>query len=435
VSLTAATFTEFLSDKRVLIVDGSAGVRGAIVTALRELGARTQNISLTPHFEGAMADLERLQPQILICDYHLDEGSGLALVRRQHELVPEDARRLSVLVTGNSQESTIAEAAEEEVDTYILKPFTLALLKEYLVRAVAAKLRPSPYRRAIDAGKAFLAAETAAKAEAEFQRATQLSKKPSLAYYYLGKACSLLAKYEAAEVSYETGLLHDALHYRCLTGLFDLLLEHKKDRQAFDVSRRLIAVFPVSPKRLDEILRLAVRNRDFDDIDRCYAVFREIHPRPPALTRTMTAALVVAGIDRLDRARDVKKSLELFSLAIIISERSPTALREIVTSLANRGLHPEAERFLREFPPVSQRDPTYLAMEYLVLSGTATLSRTVEVGRKLVRDGISDPVIYQVLIRSSRKAGFADSAESLMHDAIKRWPDLKTRFEDALKGS
>ena len=142
------------------------------------------------------------------------------------------------MVTANSTESAVAEAAEEDVDSYILKPFTTEKLKIYVLRAAERKFRPDPYRKTIQDGKALLKSGDPGRAADLFTRAAGLHQKPALAHYYHGQAKVKQIQYDPAEKSYRTGLTFNQLHYRCLTGLFDLLDMIGKHQAAYEIVDR-----------------------------------------------------------------------------------------------------------------------------------------------------------------------------------------------------
>ncbi|MFM9577942.1 hypothetical protein, partial [Streptomyces turgidiscabies] len=79
-------------------------------------------------------------------------------------------------------------AAEEDVDAYILKPFTAELVRKVISQAILKKLEPSKYLQTIEEGKNFLEDKHFPEAEEMFRKAIALDPTPTLALYYHGYA-------------------------------------------------------------------------------------------------------------------------------------------------------------------------------------------------------------------------------------------------------
>ncbi len=418
---------KLLGDRKILVADSQAAARSSIAKTLRELGAKTSAITLVATYEEAVAELAKGDTPAVVCDYNLGEHCGLKLMHHLKRWQSMTRDRLFIVVTTNSRETSIAEAAEEEVDCYILKPFTLSTLHDHIVTAVKQKLDPTPYRRAIEDGKALLLAQQAQEASELFVKAIALTEKPSLAYYYHGQACVQLTALDRAEASYEGGLRFNDRHYRCLTGLYELYLQLDRHDEAYEIAKRIVFSFPVSPARLDSILRLAVKTQQFAEVESYYQLYIEMDYRTPELTKVMTAALVVAGKYYLGR-RDAGNAAAMMRKGMVVSARAPSVLREIISALAHAGYPDDAEAFLKEFPPEHQNSAAYHAMDLLILDGMGTPSQIVAKGRKLLERGFQDPLIYEILIRRSFESDLRSAAETLAFDAAKRWPESRVKF-------
>jgi CheY-like chemotaxis protein len=414
--------------RKVLVADGSTAARASVTKALRELGIGAKDIIGAETYDEALLVLEREQPRVILCEYHLGDRNGLTLAPLQRGYCPGAGERLFVLVTANARESAVAEAAEEEVDSYVLKPFTQAALLDRLMKAALAKVDPDPYRRAIEEGREYLRAEKPKQASACFEKATRLTNKPPLAYYYLGKARMAAGYHASAEEAFQAGLTFNERHFRCLTGMYELLLAQERLTEAYEVARKIVFTFPVNARKLDNILKLAARAKCYDEIEAYYEIYVEMDFRPPELVRCVTAALGVAGMYYLGR-RETKRGIPLLKKSLLNSGRSPQIFREIVTNLCQNGQFAEAEGFLKEFPAEArQTDPTFAAMEFLVVAGSCTAAQAIDRGRKLLARGIHDPAVYERLVAIHLDAGLRPAAESLAVEGGKRWPELRERL-------
>jgi DNA-binding response OmpR family regulator len=115
--------------KRILIVDDDAGVLELLTTALREDG----HISTASTAEEAVECLKRFPFDLVITDLIMPGIGGIELVRRVGELQP-DAR--IIVMTGESGPYAVTEALRNHAFTYLVKPFTMAVLRDAVQQAL-----------------------------------------------------------------------------------------------------------------------------------------------------------------------------------------------------------------------------------------------------------------------------------------------------------
>lgn len=421
-------FGLFLSDKKIVIADSSSVSRTYIAKLLVEMGAKTTNIQLTPTFEEAETLIEKYSPKVVICDYNLGKKCGLDLLQRQVAKDPKSDDRLFVLVTANSSQSAVAQAAEEDVDTFILKPFTADILKKTILSAAVSKLSPPPYLKAIQQGRSLIEAGKLDEAEKKMREATTLDKAPSLALAYLGQIDTIRELLSNAETKFQSGLTFNKIHYKCMAGLFDVLQAQKRHKDAYAVVKRISQYFPANPQRLTQVLKLAIMTKSYDDVETYYQSFKNIDKRNEEMVRYVCAALVVCGKYYLHRGIK-SRAVELFQGAVATSGAAPRMLREIIQILLEFKLAKQAGDFLKRFAPDVQNGLDAKVSEFLIMDQTEVASRTVGFGRKLLDAGHKDPWIYKRLIARSAEAGLKSAAEDLVHEASKLWPNRRAEFE------
>ena len=219
-------FCQFLNENRILIADTSSASRVRLAATLVELGVRSSNLILTGSYEEADEKLKtgKPKPKLVLCDYMLGKRSGLDLLQTARS-APSSEDDVFILVTGNTSQSAVARAAEEDVDSFILKPYTLETLKSALVSAVIAKVYPTEYIKLIRKGKDELFGGKLDEAIKTFDDAMKLESNPTLAHFYRGYAQKMKKTLDQAEESFKEGLGLNKIHYKCLIGLFDLLIE------------------------------------------------------------------------------------------------------------------------------------------------------------------------------------------------------------------
>jgi CheY-like chemotaxis protein len=417
----AKVFATFIADKKVLVADPGSAARAGLAKAIVDLGAKTQNVLMAKNYDDAKKIITEQKPHLVLTEFELGRSSGLNLLQEQRAQYPESVKSLFILVTSNTSQSAVAQAAEEDVDTFVLKPYTLDVLRASVLRAAAAKLQPSEYARAIEEGKKLLFEGKVDEALELFKKAQKLDPKPALAFFYHGQAQLMKKSLDEAQTDFMRGLNHNKIHYKCMVGLYDILMEKKNYPEAYDVVKRISRYFPANPKRMTQVLRLAVMTKSYEDVERYYQVFTNLDQRNEELIRYVCAALVTCGRYYL-QTNVSSRAIALFTKAATTGIGRVGILREIIGVLLENGLDGPAGEFLKRFPADTQSGPDYQAMEYAVLDAKMDAASSVDKGRKIMAKGIADPIIHQILAFRSRQAGLTENADQLVADGSKRWP-------------
>lgn len=429
----AEAFVKFLESRKILIADPSASARSGLFRVFQELGTKAGQVILVNSFKQAIDEMVASKPHIVVAEYDLGKRCGLDLLQSQREQRPKETKEtLFIVVTSNTSQSAVARSAEEDIDAYVLKPFTVELVRRTIMKAALAKIKPPEYVVTIEQGKELLAQGKLPEAEKLFEKAFGMDPSPSLACYYLGQVKFLRTIMNEAKGSYEQGLNYNKIHYKCLVGLYELLASQKAHSSAYEVIKRISQYFPANPKRLSEVLRLAIVNGKYEDVEKYYAIFCNIDDRDELLIKYICAALVVCGRYYLNQ-NFKSRALELFQKAGATGTGRTKILREIVQALLDFEMAKEAKVYLSKFPPESQIEPDYLLMSFQVLNAEGNVSKVVDFGRELLSKGIKDERLYSIMIRRSMEAKLTSAAESLLHEAILSYPDRKAQFEQLVR--
>ncbi len=426
------TALAWLASQKVMVADSNGASRAGVAKIFSQLGVKSANLLLAECYSTALELIKSHKPEVIVTDFDFGKASGLTLLQEQRGSNPEAARKsLFVIVTGNASQSAVAEAAEEDVDTFILKPYTIDTFRNCLIRAINSKIAVNPYFDAIDAGKALLLAGKPEEALPHFEKAKTLDPKPSLACFYAGQAQMTKKLLEGAEGDFKKGLTFNKIHYKCMVGLFDSLMERKCYAEAYDVIQQLSLYFPANPKRLVTIIRLAIMNNKVNDMEKYHQIFTNLENRSPELIKTICAGLVVCGKQHL-KAGAIPQAMELFQKAAISSSGSPKFLREIIFALAANKNFAEAETFLKRFPADTRNSADFLASDLLLVNDTLPPEETVNRGRAAIRIGAVDPWIHETVIKAAVRANLKRYAEELSLEAKKIWPAMAAKVDDIL---
>ena len=424
-------FSKYVSSITIVIADSSSSSRVRLAKTLVDLGAKRPNIALANTYEEAEAEIKRLKPKMVLCDYVLTGGrSGLDLLQEQKALYPDGAGKdtIFVLVTGNTSQSAVASAAEEDVDTFILKPYTIDSIKNSLVNVTIAKLYPNDYIKMVETGKTALFAGEMDAAVERLDKAKTMDSKPTLACFYRGQVDLIREALEDAQGDFKKGLSYNKIHYKCLVGLYELLMKQKKHAEAYSVIKRLAQYFPANPKRLASVLRLAIVTENYDDIEGYYQIFTCIENRTDELVRYICSALIVCGKHYL--ARKVQsRALELFEKVAISCAGRTKFLRFTIETLVEFKLPKEGAKYLARFPQDQRDQEDFLSMDYLIFDQSSNAGTSIQKGRALINKDVHCALIYEILIRRHFEAKLIDAGDGLLENASKRWPNQADRFQ------
>lgn len=421
-------FKNYLAENSALIVDTNAASRARLTATLVELGVKTARIKTAKTYMEAQEEIRRLRPKIILTDYYLGKESGLDLLQDQKAEYSGNKDCLFILITGNTSQAAVARAAEEDVDSFLLKPYTMQSLKDSFVKAGIAKLFPSSYAKTIAEGKEQMMNGDIDAAITSFEKARSLSDSPTLACFYLGQANFMKAALQEARNKYKEGLNHNQIHYKCLVGLFDILMKDGRHLEAYDVVKKIAKYFPANPKRLSSVLRLAIMTENFSDLDEYYALFTSIDSRTEELVNYMCSALVVYGKFLLLQG-ETAKALETFEKAAVSCAGKTKFLRYIVENMLAKDLLNEAKKMMTRFPAHNHKEEDFIVADYLVACKTAPLEEAIKRGQLLLKSGIKSLSAYRAMIETTKKAGFKDQAEFIAGEASKIWPEQADQFQ------
>jgi len=337
------TMQSFFENQCCVVIDPSKSFQASIHQCLKNLGQPSLNIVLVSKYEDAQRRIEELKPRILITEYEIDGHKGLALVEQQQKF-HEDQTRISIVISRNSSDSVVAEAAEEQIDCFILKPFSMDDFRKKLTTVIENKINPTPYSRKIKEGRKALLEKDIETAKTAFKEAKSLHEKPSLACFYLGDASRAKSEVAIALSEFKEGRGYNNLHYKCLIGEFEVLVEKKDYREANELIPILIKNFPLTPKRLTQVFIAAVFSMQFDHLPAYYEQLVRLDKRSPELIKIASLALFTGGKWYLQK-QDRKHATDLFEKALTVAVRDSVLLEQIINELKKAEATKEADYF------------------------------------------------------------------------------------------
>ena len=115
------------SSLNVLIVDDQQTIRSLVRTGLQALGFAS--FTDAPDGEEGLRAMLVKPFQLVISDYNMPKLDGLGLLRaiRSHEPIRATP---FIMLTGRADKDLVQRAVQFGVNNYLVKPFTVATLKE-----------------------------------------------------------------------------------------------------------------------------------------------------------------------------------------------------------------------------------------------------------------------------------------------------------------
>jgi len=409
---------KFLETNEVLIVDKNTSSRSRLMKTMLDLGSAKHMIFSCGSVTEAEEYIKTKKIGIVLSDYLIGGGSGFDLFKMLRAKDVNNKHLCLILVTSNISQSAVAKAAEEDVDSFVIKPYTVQSIQENLLSTVAAKVQPSKYMLAIEEGKSLIGSGDYDGALKVLHESLALHPKPALALFYIGQADYLKALKEDAADSYNKGLGFNNIHYKCLVGLFDLLIKDNKYTEAYEVVKKISKYFPSNPERLSQVVHLTVKTCNYQDMPLYYDLFKEFEERTSATINYMGAGLYIAGKHFL-LENNYALAMQMFDCVAVSCSEFTKFLRAIVSLLVEHDKGSDAAKFLTRFPSGADAMEDFIVANYLVTYATnKDNNHLIKAGLDMYNKKIVDFQCLSIMINAMKESGYK--------------PDKITPFEEEL---
>jgi DNA-binding response OmpR family regulator len=413
----------FLGDSLCLIVEPSQSFSATIQTCLGELGIPSTQVMMVRKFEEALKVIRERKPKLIVSEYDLGTGLGLALMELQSEF-HEDVARISIIATKNSSDSAVAEAAEEQIDAFILKPFSADAFRQKLSEVFRRKMNPSDYMQKVRAGKINFSLKQFEAAVQDFMTAKTMDKKPTLACFYAGQSYQALGDRAKALAEFKEGRKHQPLHYKCLIGEFENLMEERNYPGAYELVTLIRANYPITSHRLGQIFIASVFTYHFDDVPILYQLFLKLEQRPPRLVQLTSMALLTAGRHWIQK-KEFTKAMDCYEMGITSCGKDLNYVEKVVTDFINAGAFNEAQTALQKCAPSDVGNAAHARLGFRLDQYVLKPDQIIDRGRKLINAGNAEPEIFKTVVRLLAIQNKVSMAESVINTALKDHPEMR----------
>ncbi|MFK8136732.1 MAG: tetratricopeptide repeat protein [Bdellovibrionales bacterium] len=421
----------FIENQSILVVDSSPSSRSTLSKSLFELGAKPDNVYPAKNYEDALTIIDAKKPKIVITEFELGNYMGLDLKTKVSEYC-NPSESIFVIVTLNGDETAIAEAAEEEVDAYVLKPFVYTYLVESLRAAIRSKVSPSDYMQLIVKGRNLLNESRILEAREFFEQALESTdKKPALALSYLGLCCQKVDNYEEAIQFFNRGLEIHPMHYKSSMGKFESLKYLGRKEEAYELLSSLSVSYPLSPQRIMDLFLLAVYTSNYTDADRYFTLFQRLERKSEKVKKVVGAGMLACG-KYLLKDGEKSQALEIFNKGLLAANLDFQYILKIVRHLFERGHNFEAEFYLSRTRPDDRESSEYKSIYFELQNTNLSDVQVIDRGRSLIKEGSAKTIVYDKVIGTYLRLGKKSAAENMTYEAMKHLPEAKEHFQKIL---
>ncbi|MHB9099280.1 MAG: response regulator, partial [Syntrophales bacterium] len=232
--------------RRFLVVDDMVSMRRTIRNMLRQLGY--ENVVDADDGIDAWKKLVAERFDVAIVDWNMPNMNGITLLKktRQEERLADIP---FIMVTAEVDEATIAEAAETEVDAYIIKPFVAKVLEEKIEQVLERKKNPSPIETHLKLAYVYTNAGQYNKATSELKTALIIQPSSPRVFTAFGDLYRQRGMLDDAEKAYKKALLLEPKFMKAHDGLAGVLMKKGDANRLIAAMKEAVAVSPKNATR------------------------------------------------------------------------------------------------------------------------------------------------------------------------------------------
>jgi len=247
---------------KILVTDDFTNMRRTIKNMLRQIGF--EHIEEADDGDTAVQKLQSGTFNFVILDWNMPRMPGIQVVRAVR--ADNNLRYLPILmVTAENWEDEIVEAAEEDVNGYIIKPFVTKTLENKIAEILEKVKNPPEGEVMFNKGRDFLHNKKYDEAIAEFEKALKIKPNSAKATYYLGLAYLEKGDIDKAEETLKKAISFNARYVKAHHSLGDVLIKKGDIKGAITHLEQATAISPRIPQRQLLLGGLYIKEKRFKD--------------------------------------------------------------------------------------------------------------------------------------------------------------------------
>jgi tetratricopeptide (TPR) repeat protein len=314
-----------LQDLTFLIVDDMQNMRRTIRNMLVRMGIQKRMLEADDG-DSAWEKLQHNPIDFVICDWNMPRMKGIELLRRMREM-EQFAEVPFLMLTAEIEERTIAQAAEIEIDAYIIKPFVLKTLIEKIEEALRRRNQPSEGEILFKTGSEYLKEGRLAEALETLEKVRQISPHTPKVYVTLGDVYFTTQDIAKAKEMYEKAVSLSEQHTRALDRLAKVYGMEGRAEEEVKLLKKAVQISPDMPARQLHLGKALMSVGQKEEARQALETSLKQDPENVELARE--AGEIFLAADMNDHAsRAFKKAISLMPKEIETYNRLGVALRK-----------------------------------------------------------------------------------------------------------
>lgn len=233
-------------EMKILIIDDMPNMVRTIKNMLRHLGYR--HTAEAGDGLAAWKILKNDAIDFVIADWNMPNMTGIDLLRK----VRLDERLNDIpflMVTAEVAEETVAEAAETEVDGYIIKPFVAKTLEEKIQKILQSRNSPDEVDACLKLGNVYAKSGRSEDALKEYEKALKVRPHNARVYYALGNVYQQRGELDEAENAYGKAIAISPQYLKAHESLAWIYEKKGEREKAIQSIQEAVKISPKNPDR------------------------------------------------------------------------------------------------------------------------------------------------------------------------------------------
>ncbi len=412
---------------KILIADTGSS-RTSIQRMLSHFGVKRAQIEVVASSEEARVAIAKSHPQIVFAEFEIAGKPGLELVKVHNEALELQQPRAFILILNKNSNMLVSSAADDPVDSLLVRPFTFQGLKNQFVDVVEQRVNPNEYHRAVSEGARHLSEGRLEPARDMFEQAANLDPSAVQAHAYLGVVLHRQGQYENALAAFNRSLKIDPHYFKGLMGLFDTYLALGNIKGAYETGKWVAHYHPLPLRRLPDFIRVSISNNRLTDILGFYELTEDVELLPTEIARSIAAGLAVCGLQFI-KASDKENAVGAFKRALTLSKWHPLIVKRVLCALIGAGYQGEFAEFAEKAPPEVLGSLEVRLAEIRYWDEKKDHYRALKLGLEAIAQDVHDAELFQLMIQLSidlkRSTG---TVNELIEQAVRKYPEIRKRY-------
>lgn len=261
---------------RILVVEDMITMRRTIRNMLRQLGYA--RILEADNGIDAWDKMSAINVDLAIVDWNMPRMTGGELLRKTRA---DDrfAKIPFIMVTAEVDEGIIAEAAETDVDAYIIKPFVAKTLEEKIDGVLEKRKNPSPSDTHLRLARVFAGTGQFNKAVDELKAALDVNFQNPQVFLALGDLHNQRGMLDDAEKAYKKAIALQAKFAKAYDGLADVYAKKGDTEKCIRTMKNAISKSPKNAARQKALGKVLLEKGKVDEAKAAFDCAVKVEPR------------------------------------------------------------------------------------------------------------------------------------------------------------